>query len=180
MSGGDVSRAAAVIGVGQLSDGYLDLISRAAADTKELHGATEAALGEGAASNTSAILALRRASDIPLRGVKQRLADTVADIATIAAEMSEETKTALSRGTVRAETAVSETDGWTASAEAAELKRLYEAGDISAADYVKRLPRGVISDREGLIADILSHKKEKPKEMIEREERKEDEREQRN
>ncbi len=183
MSGGDVSRAAAVIGVGQLSDGYLDLISRAAADTKELHGATEAALGEGAAANTSAILALQRASDIPLRGVKQRLADTVADIATIAAEMSEETKTALSRGTVRAETAVSETDGWTASAEAAELKRLYEAGDISAADYVKRLPRGVISDREGLIADILSHKKEKPKEMIERKERKErkeDEREQRN
>ena len=47
IGGGDVTRAAAAVGVGQMQEGMFTMLERAASETKSLSGATEAALGEG-------------------------------------------------------------------------------------------------------------------------------------
>ena len=143
VSGGDITRAAAAVGVGQMQDGYLDLISRAAEETKSLSGATEAALGEGEADNVSAILALRQASERSLSRARAGMAAALARAASLAVEM------AGGGGCGAAECGAVSLDP---AAEAAELRRLYERGDITAAAYVSLMPDGVFGDREKVAA----------------------------
>ena len=87
MGGGNVADAVSVVGVGQLEDGYLELINSVVENTKGMMGATESALGDAEASNTSAILALQQASRIGLGQVSARFNRCLGELAEIWADM---------------------------------------------------------------------------------------------
>ena len=65
--GGNISDSVSVVGVGEMQSGYMELIDSAVNLSKELMGATDSALGNLEANNTSAILALQETSRIPLQ-----------------------------------------------------------------------------------------------------------------
>ncbi len=80
---GPVDSVAKVLGTGQMQSGMLDVINMAISSTKEFLGATDTALGYVAPTNTSAILALQNASNMPLEGIKHALYSFVEDIGMI-------------------------------------------------------------------------------------------------
>ena len=83
----NVSDAVSVLGVGKLQDDYLDFLSSVVASTKEMNGATETALGNVNPQNTSAILAIQAASQIPLKLIRAALYKCIEDLANIWADM---------------------------------------------------------------------------------------------
>lgn len=80
---GPVDSVAAVLNGGSMQSGMLDIINMAIAHTKDFLGATDSALGSEKANNTSAILALQRASAQPLENVRRSLYRFVEDIGLI-------------------------------------------------------------------------------------------------
>ena len=83
----NVSDAVSVLGVGKLQDDYLDFLNTVVSSTKEMNGATETALGNVNPQNTSAILAIQAASQIPLKLIRSALYQCVEDLANIWADM---------------------------------------------------------------------------------------------
>lgn len=77
---GPVENVAKILPPGQMQAGMLEVIRLAIATTKEFMGATDAALGDVAPNNTSAILALQQSSNLPLENVKRALYQFVEDI----------------------------------------------------------------------------------------------------
>lgn len=136
IGGGDVTRAAAAVGVGQMQEGMFTMLERAASETKSLSGATEAALGEGNSDSVSAILAMREASEITLRPARRSLESALGRFGELWLSMSGAPGKVICRASC-----------FDPSAMAAELRRLYERGDLAAEDYVALLPDGVMSDR---------------------------------
>ena len=84
----NVSDAVSVLGVGKLQDDYLDFLTTVIANTKEMNGATETALGNVTPQNTSAILAIQAASQIPLKLTRASLYQCIEDLANIWADMT--------------------------------------------------------------------------------------------
>ncbi len=84
----NVSDAVSVLGVGKLQEDYLEFLQNVVASTKEMNGATETALGNVTPQNTSAILAIQAASQIPLRFIKAALYQCIEDLANIWADMT--------------------------------------------------------------------------------------------
>ena len=173
MGATNVSDAVSVVGVGDMQDGYLQLIDMAVAATKELSGATETALGNIDPTNTSAILALKETSRVTLEQVTVALANCIEDLATIWADMvcayyadgrlvpfldgqggvSVRSGIAAIRSClVRAKVEVTETARFSDSASVGILDKLLEGGYITAAQYVSHLPDGLLSDRDSLAA----------------------------
>lgn len=70
---GPVDSVAEVLSPGVMQSGFLDVISLTMNMTRELMGATDAALGNVEANNTSAIIALQESSSIPLEVQKRSL-----------------------------------------------------------------------------------------------------------
>ena len=83
----NVSDAVSVLGVGKLQDDYLEFLQSVVASTKEMNGATETALGNVNPQNTSAILAIQAASQIPLKLTRAALYQCIEDVANIWADM---------------------------------------------------------------------------------------------
>ena len=77
-----------VLGVGKLQEDYLDFLQNVVASTKEMNGATETALGNVTPQNTSAILAIQAASQIPLKFIRAALYQCIEDLANIWADMT--------------------------------------------------------------------------------------------
>lgn len=77
---GPVENVAKILPPGQMQAGMLEVIRMAIATTKEFMGATDAALGDVAPTNTSAILALQQSSNLPLENVRRALYQFVEDI----------------------------------------------------------------------------------------------------
>ena len=191
VGGGNISDAVSVLGTGELQNGYMELISNAIEFTKDLMGATESALGDTDAYNTSAILALQETSRIPLEQIRSSYYKCVEDIANIWADMmcayypSErllpyaadngdlaETVdfSELKRGFLSARIDVSEISRYSAVSAQNMLDKLLENGFISATSYVKRLPGGVLLNRQSLIEEIEELEKSKIKEQEENKE----------
>lgn len=84
----NVSDAVSVLGVGKLQDDYLEFLQGVVASTKEMNGATETALGNVNPQNTSAILAIQAASQIPLKSTRAALYQCIEDLANIWADMT--------------------------------------------------------------------------------------------
>lgn len=81
---GDISGAAQFLTPGQAATQDLyKLIDMAISYTKELMGATEAALGEVRPENTSAIIAVQKAAAIPLEMIKERFYNFIEDVGRI-------------------------------------------------------------------------------------------------
>lgn len=172
LGGGTVSDAVSVVGVGQMQDGFTDLIRSAIADTKEMFGATEAALGNTEASNTSAILALQESAQIPLRQVRTAFVQCLEDLGDIWADMvcayypkerlipstssREDGARAIDFSVLRdeifaARVTAQEISRYSTAATQNLLDRLLDNGYISPSEYLKRIPTGLIADRESLI-----------------------------
>ena len=175
VGGGTVADAVSVVGVGQLEPGYLDLINNVVNTTKNLMGATDSALGDERANNTSAILALREASMVALRQVSARFSRALGEVATIWADMlcayfpaerllPVETEAGviacrpdyrlLSEEILRAHATYSDNSTFSISATVALLGNLLSGGHISAQQYLQALPDGCIPERAALISEL--------------------------
>ncbi len=168
----NVSDAVSIIEPGKLEDGYLELLRDTVAYTKEMMGVTEAALGNINPTNTSAILALQEASKVPLLGIKDNVSTFTEDIANIWADMmcayypkerlvpyesdgeivaAEADFEKLKGSLIEAHVEISDPDRFSVAYNQSVLDKLLEGGYITFSEYVERLPRGVIEDRERLI-----------------------------
>ena len=164
-----------MVGVGRMQEGYLELINNAVSLTKELMGATESALGNLEANNTSAILALQETSRIPTEQIRSAYYRCVEDLANIWSDMmcayyptqrllpfaqrgesmAEQVDFDLMRrGILRACVEVAEIARYSAVGAQSMLDKLLDGGFITAADYVRRLPPGLVLDRDALLEDI--------------------------
>ena len=186
VGGGNIADAVSVVGVGQMQGGYMELIQGAVTLTKELMGATESALGNTEATNTSAILALQETSRIPLEQVRRAYYRCVEDMANIWADMMcayypserllpyrtrEGVRTErvdfeeLKQGYLSARVDVAEVTRYTAAGAQNLLDKLLEGGYISPAAYIRRLPSGILCDRRALLEELETGERPKdPKE----------------
>ncbi len=181
LGGGNITDAVSVIGVGEMQDGYMELIDSAVSLTKELMGATDSALGNIDANNTSAIIALQETSKVTLEQIRAAFYRCIEDMADVWVDMmcayypngrllpykSEEETVAegvdfdmLRRGMLSARVDVAQVARYSAVGAQNMLDKLLELGYISAAAYVKRLPAGIIRDRESLIDELENKKTE--------------------
>ncbi len=172
MGGGSVGDAVSVLGVGELQDGYLELLTNVVEETKSMMGATDAALGDAPANNTSALMILQQASRLSLRRVTSEFTRAIAELAAIWADMicsyypaermlltsdkdglaAELPDYALLRTeALRAAIEVGQIDNYTPATTVNLLDKLLADGYIDARQYVELLPVGVISDREALL-----------------------------
>ncbi len=175
MGGGNVSDAVSVVGVGDMQNGYLDLISNVIDTTKDMMGATDAALGNEEANNTSAILALQKVSQISLLQVKAAFCKCIGDLATIWADMlctycpperllaivGENGVSAeqidyplLKQEFLRATAEIDDVGQFTSSSTVTLLNKLLESGHLTAVQYLEAMPTGSIMNRDSLIEKI--------------------------
>lgn len=170
--GGNVADSISVVGVGEMQSGYMELINSAVGLTKELMGATDSALGNLEANNTSAILALQETSRIPLEQIRSSYYRALEDIADIWADMicayypADRLLPCMSKDGVSSQCvdfSAIKNDILSAEAEICEITRfgaagvqnmldkLLDGGHIDAVEYVRRLPYGALTDRHSLI-----------------------------
>lgn len=175
VGGGNVADAVSVLGTGKLEAGYLDLINNALNNTKNLMGATDAALGDEKANNTSAILALRESSMISLRQVAARFARALGEVATIWADMlcafcpserllpvEEEGGVATHRldyqllagELLRACVTSTDSSTFTLSASVSLLTNLLSEGHITPRQYLQAMPDGCLPNRTALLQEL--------------------------
>ncbi len=181
IGGGNISDAVSVVGVGSMQTGYLELIENAIANTKELSGATDTALGEKDPTNTSAILAMQEAARIPLMQVRAAFCTCLEQLAAIWADMifayypngrllpckaDDGTRaepcdySSLHDALISAHVEVGDLDTVSPITTQSVLDRLYADGSLSAESYISLLPAGIIQNRERLLAELrLSEKR---------------------
>ncbi len=174
VGGGDLDDAVTVVETGRLEAGYLELIEKAVAMTKELAGATDTALGNVNPTNTSAILALREAAMQSLERVQSELYLCLEQMACIWADMmlcycpdGRPLRTAegaeriypsrLHSMLLCAKIDICDSARYSAAGTQSVLDRLLDGGHITLSEYLERLPEGLVPDRMAL-AEI--HKKE--------------------
>ncbi len=181
VGGGNISDAVSVVGVGNMQDGYIELIDHAMNVTKELMGATDSALGNIDADNTSAIIALQETSKITLEQVRAAYYQCIEDLANIWIDMmcayytgerllpyedAGEIKAngvnfeLLKKGMLCARVDVAPVARYTAVSAQNMLDKLLDGGYITPEAYVKRLPSGIVKDRELLIEELKKSKEE--------------------
>ncbi len=174
VGGGNLEDAVTVVGTGKLEAGYLELIDKAVAMTKELAGATDTALGNVTPTNTSAILALREASMQSLERVQSELYLCLEQMACIWADMTlcycpdgRPLRTPegaeriypshLHQALLRAKIDICDSARYSASGTQSVLDRLLDGGHITLTEYLERLPDGLVPDR---VALAEKHRKE--------------------
>jgi hypothetical protein len=84
---GDITNAAKFLETGHVSNDMYDLIDKLVVLTKDLAGASENALGDAKADNTSALMWAQKQSAIPLEGVRRRFYQCQEDVGLIWADM---------------------------------------------------------------------------------------------
>ncbi len=179
LGGGNISDSVSVVGVGQMQDGYLELIENAIALTKELNGATDTALGNTDPTNTSAILAMQEAARVPLMQVRSSLCRCIEELASIWAEMiflyypkdrlipyKENGEThaecfsfkKMKDALICSHVEVSNIERSSPVAVQSILDKLLDGGHIGADTYISLLPQGVIQSKEEIIESIKNER----------------------
>lgn len=171
---GPVDRVAEVLSPGVMQSGFLDVISLTMNMTRELMGATDAALGNVDANNTSAIIALQESSSIPLEIQKRALYTAVEQLGMIwldyilhyydrhrmmmwreddmlRGEMLDAARYADVIFTCNVNAGM--TGYWSEVASLNTLENLLKNGFITLEQYLERLPEGYINMKEALIED---------------------------
>ena len=172
---GPVENVAKVITPGNMQSGMLDVLTMAIANTKEFLGATDAALGDVAPNNTSAILALQNASSVPLENVKRNMYQFVEDIGLIWLDFmfayyddkrlvatlrdgSEKFESfSLSRlrdALFNCRVDVGASSYWSEISSLNTLDKLLTLGKITVTQYLERIPQGIIPDKDRLIEEL--------------------------
>jgi hypothetical protein len=167
--GGDLGGAVQVVGVGEMQDGYADLIKSVIDNTKELTGATDIVLGEADPTNTSAIVALREAAEVPLDQVRASLTACIESLAMIWLEMMREyfpdarayameeqsmslALSALPMDAISAYVDSGASKRFSQSMLITTLQHLLAEGHITFAEYLERLPDGILTEKEKLLS----------------------------
>lgn len=175
MGGGNISDAVSVVGTGELQNGFMEFINGAVTLTKELCGATESALGNLEAKNTSAILALQETSRISLDNVRNAYYRCIEELADIWVDMicayypadrlipcssdgdvtsATVTPSELRAAMLTARVDVAQVTRYGAVNAQNMLDKLLDGGYITPTEYIRRLPAGLLLDRQALIDEI--------------------------
>ena len=153
---------------------FESLIDGMVRNTLSQAGANEAALGDMQPDNTSAILALREAATLPLQPVQERFYSFCEDVARIWAEFwvmlygDRQLKIEDENGTwffpfqaqryrdllISTRVDVGGSVLWNETQTLQMLNNLLEKGVIDGIQYLRRLPKGAVADREGLIREL--------------------------
>lgn len=168
---GPVDSVAKVIPPGQMQSGMLDVINMAFNTTKECLGATDTALGDVEPTNTSAIMALQRASSLPLETVKRQFYRFIEDIGLVWLDFittcygegrlvkTDDGYVPFTLGELRhslydCRIDVGASSYWSDIACLNTLDNLLSGGHISAVQYLERLPESLITNKEQLIEEL--------------------------
>lgn len=178
---GPVENAAYRIDPGSLQGGFLDVINMTISITKDLMGATDAALGNVDPDNTSAIIALQQSSSVPLEIQKKALQTALERLGMIWLDfifhyydhnrvMLFREKGELLGGTVSPEelenilfsctSQAGASSHWSEIAQVSTLDRLLTSGTISFSQYLERVPDGYIPGKEDLLEDVRKRESE--------------------
>ncbi len=168
---GPVEGVAKVILPGQMQSGMLEVINMAMSATKECLGATDTALGDVEPNNTSAILALQKASTLPLESVKRRFYRFIEDIGLVWLDFmtsyyGEGRLVRIDGKYVRfglgknrdalfeCRIDVGPSAYWSEIACLNTLDNLLQNGHINIIQYLERLPENLLSSKQQLIDEI--------------------------
>jgi len=171
---GPVDNVATSIAPGSMQSGFLDVINMTLSLTRELMGATDAALGNVEAHNTSAIMALQESSAVPLQIQKRSLYTAVESLVLIwldyilhyydryrmmvwreGDELKGEALDTASFSDVIFSCSVQAgmSSYWSELASITTLDELLKSGLITLEQYLERIPDGYISKREELLEE---------------------------
>jgi len=174
VAGGDVSTVARIIDPAQISPQIAQFIQLAVRETQSNLGATSAALGEARPENTSAIIALQKASAVPNELTRHNLYRCIEDLGRIYLDfMSEYYGVRVSDGgtldeavdfsalrrvglTLRLDVGAS--SYWSEIAAVQTLDNLLAAGKIDMVDYLERLPEGYIPGKQELLDKLRARR----------------------
>lgn len=172
---GSVENAVLRLDPGSMQAGFLEVINMTIAVTKELMGATDAALGNVKPDNTSAIIALQQSSALPLELQKKALYSMVEHLGMIWLDfilhyydssrlMIFRERGELSGGTLdlpdledvvfSCSAQVGASSQWSELAQVATLDNLLKSGMIRFSQYLERIPDGYIARKEELLEDV--------------------------
>lgn len=184
VNGGDINTVAKTIDPAAISPQVSQFIQLTVDMTKDLMGATDAALGSTRPDNTSAIIALQKASTIPTEVVKQNFFQCVEDTARIwgdlmrtyygtrsvgvkvtQAELGELREeewfdfSSLKNNPIYIKLDVGGSAYWSEIAQIQTLDNLLMQSKISTSEYVRRLPGGYINMQQELV-EVLEREEE--------------------
>ncbi len=170
VNGGDVNSAVKTLDPATISPQVSQFIELTVNMTKELMGATDAALGNVRPDNTSAILALQKSSSVPMELVKQELYQAIEELGRI---WMDQMRAYYGLRLVRVDGVVGPFDFdelgqvplglkldvggsafWSLLSQMQTLDNLLMNGHITIIDYLERLPNGFISNQQELIDSI--------------------------
>ncbi|MDR3309850.1 MAG: hypothetical protein LBS90_00680 [Oscillospiraceae bacterium] len=159
VAGGDVSGVAKIIDPAHISPQIAQFIDKAISYTQTFLGATPAALGDVRPDNTSAIIALQKASSVPNELTRQSLYAAVEELARIYADFMSAyygvrrgfdfTKLRESGLSLKLDAGAS--SYWSEIASMNTVDNLFARGAITLEEYLERVPDGYIPGK----AEIL-------------------------
>ncbi len=171
---GPIEGVAEVLSPGVMQSGFLDVINLTMNLTRELMGATDAALGNVEPNNTSAIIALQESSSVPLEIQKRALYMAVEELGLIWLDYilhyydRHRMMMWREKGELRGDmmdvdlyrdvifscnVSAGMTGYWSEVASLNTLENLLSSGLITLEQYLERLPEGYITAKEALIED---------------------------
>ena len=172
--GTSIRDAAGYLQPGEMSSRVMEAIDAAINYTKELIGASDAALGDVKPENTSAIIAVQQAAAIPLETIKANLYQWLEDIGYIWLDMMSAKYgvrnvtitvdgvrqvvpfdfSSLRKMKLRLKVDVGPSSYWSEITALQTLDNLLQSDKINFLQYLKRVPSGVIPKKQELIAEI--------------------------
>lgn len=172
--GTSIRDAAGYLQPGEMSSRVMEAIDAAINYTKELIGASDAALGDVKPENTSAIIAVQQAAAIPLETIKANLYQWLEDIGYIWLDMMSAKYgvrnvtitvdgvrqvvpfdfSLLRKMKLRLKVDVGPSSYWSEITALQTLDNLLQSDKINFLQYLKRVPSGVIPKKQELIAEI--------------------------
>jgi hypothetical protein len=172
---GDVTGAVQQLNPGQMNTMIMQAFDKAVSLTKELCGANDAALGQIDPKNTSAIIAVQKASAVPLEGIKQNLYQFVEDVGLIWLDFMKnkyqvDRKISYKTGDVVKTGSFNGSDNkdvpfnlkidvgpssyWSEISSMQTLDNLLQTQKINFIQYLERIPNGIIPKKQELIDEI--------------------------
>lgn len=156
---------------GNMSNQIMEVIEQAMQYTKEMLGASDAALGQIDPKNTSAIIAVQKSSAIPLENPKSNLYEWIEDIGKIIFDMMgtyygtrpvllddgnvvDFDFSSLKNTWLDVKAEVGESSYWSEIAANQTLDNLLANGHLDIIQYLERVPENMISKKDELIKGI--------------------------
>lgn len=177
VQGGDIKSVVGYITPGQLSPDIYKIVEMLISYTKEMVGATDAAMGELNMDNTSALVVLQKASAIPLKAISRRFWRFIEDKARIWMDFFTHKynvdrkltyndqgvkRTFDFNGTDyedlqwRVKVDVGASTHWNEITSMQTLDNLLMNNQITFAQYLERLPNGIIPMKDKLLEEVAT------------------------